>query len=62
MEGGLDREEPKSWGHVVLGRERWMMTARTKKTGGGRSAWLILYFEGRAEKIWSLDDGGEKRH
>ena len=39
-----------------------MMTARTKKTGGRRSARLILYFEGRAEKIWSLDDGGEKRH
>ena len=39
-----------------------MMTAGTKRTGGGRSAWSILYSEGRAEKIWSLDDEGEKRH
>ena len=33
MEDGLDREKPKSWGHVVLGWEQWMMAAWTKKTG-----------------------------
>lgn len=31
------------------------------RSGGGRSLWLTL-FEGRADKIWMLDVGGEKRH